>query len=174
VLIQATGETDEWLPVRTGDHPLVAGIVFEDAVCRSPIDQTSGGIPLLLADEFPLASLDSEGKRLTISGSFLDANASVVRRTGYHVFWSTIFHHLAGWHDEPLTLSPIQGTRSTDPDADHLVMKAGFGNFDVAVDGVAATPNAGVANATAWQWLLGAALALMLVEAVLNLRGRII
>lgn len=174
VLIQAAGATGDWLPVRAGDHPLVAGIAFEDAVCRAPSDPSSAGIPLLLAGDFPLASLDAEGKRLTISGSLLDADSSVVRRTGYVVLWATMLQHLAGWHDEPLTLSPVQGTRSTDPAADHLVMKAGFGNFDVAMDAVAATPNAGAASATVWQWLLGAALALMLVEAVLNLRGKII
>jgi hypothetical protein len=102
--------------VRASDQPLVAGIEFEDAVCRAPGEPLSTGIPLLLAGEFPLAGLDLEGKRLTISESFLDADASVVRRTGYMVFWATMFHHLAGWRDAPLTLSPIQGTRSTDPE----------------------------------------------------------
>jgi hypothetical protein len=174
VLIQSTAATGDWLPLQTSDHPLVAGIEFEDAFCRAPNEPFSTGIPLLLAGDFPLASLNPEGKRLTISGALLDADSSVVRRTGYLVFWSTMFHHLAGWHDEPLTLSPTYGTRSTDPDSDPLVMKAGFGNFDVAMDGVAATPNAGIARMPIWQWLLGAALVLMLVEAILNLRGKII
>ena len=71
-------------------------------------------IPLLLADAFPLASLDPDSKRLTVSEPLLDDDASVVRRTGYLVFWARMLHHLAGWHDEPLTLSPMQGTRSTD------------------------------------------------------------
>ena len=128
-----------------------------------------------MADRFPLASLDPESKRLTIAESLLDADSSVVRRTGYLVFWARMFHHLAAWNDEPVTLSPIQGTRSTEPEVNQLVMKAGFGNFDLAVDGAAAVPDgSGTVRLPAWQWLLGAALALMLVEAVLNLRGKII
>lgn len=175
VQIEAAAAAGEWLPVRASVHPLVAGIEFEDAVCRAPSDPSSAGIPLLLADRFPLASLDPESKRLTIAESLLDADSSVVRRTGYLVFWARMFHHLAAWNDEPVTLSPIQGIRSTEPEVNQLVMKAGFGNFDLAVDGAAATPDgSGTARMPAWQWLLGAALALMLVEAVLNLRGKII
>jgi hypothetical protein len=91
------------------------------------------------------------------------------------VFWSTVLHHLAGWHDEPLTLTPVQGTRLTDPDAGPLVMKAGFENFDLAVAGTVASPQqSGGARLPVWQWLLGTALALMLIEAVLNLRGKIV
>jgi hypothetical protein len=174
IQIQPGAAPDKWLPVRAGDHHLVAGMEFEDAVCRAPGVASSAGIPLLLADGFALASLDSQGKRLTIADPLLDPHASIVRRTGYVVFWATMLQHLAGWHDEALTLSPVQGTRSIDPDADSLVMKAGFGNFDLADDGVAATPQRSLARMPAWQWLLAAALVLMLVEAVLNLRGKII
>jgi hypothetical protein len=174
IQIQPGAAPDKWLPVRAGDHHLVAGMEFEDAVCRAPGVASSAGIPLLLADGFALASLDSQGKRLTITDPLLDPHASIVRRTGYVVFWATMLQHLAGWHDEALTLSPVQGTRSTDPDADPLVMKAGLANFDLADDGVAATPQQSLARRPAWQWLLGAALVLMLVEAVLNLRGKII
>lgn len=178
VQIMAAEATGEWLPVRASGHSLVAGMEFEDAVCRAPvreIGRSSGDIPLLLADRFPLASLDPESKRLIVAESFLDADSSVARRTGYLVFWATMLHQLAGWHDEPMTLSPVEGTRSTDPGADHLVMKAGFGNFDLASDGAVATPEgSGTTRPPVWQWLLGAALALMLVESVLNLRGRII
>ena len=39
----------DWLPVRASDHPLVAGMEFEDAVCRAPAEAPSTGIPLLLA-----------------------------------------------------------------------------------------------------------------------------
>jgi hypothetical protein len=174
IQIQASAAAGKWLSVRASDHHLVAGMEFEDAVCRAPGEASSAGIPLLLAGEFPLASLDSQERRLTVADSFFDTDSSIVRRTGYVVFWAAMFHHLAAWHDEPLTLSPMQGTRSTDPGADHLVMKAGFGNFDLAGDGVAATPDRSLARLPAWQWLLAAALAVMLVEAVLNLRGKII
>jgi hypothetical protein len=168
----------DWLPVRASGHAWVAGIEFEDSVCRAgqgALGAASDAIPLLLADRFPLASLDAGNKRLHVAGALLDADASVVRRTGYLVFWSGVLHQLAGWTGEPVTLSPEQGTRTTDPAADQLVMKAGFGNFDIAGDETAASPGGiGAPHPPAWQWLLGAALALMLIEAILNLRGKIV
>ena len=36
VQIEAAASAGEWLPVRASGHPLVAGIEFEDAVCRAP------------------------------------------------------------------------------------------------------------------------------------------
>ena len=68
----------------------------------------------------------------------------------------------------------MQAGRSVDAGAARLALKADMGNFALIADAEAATPaEIGVAWLSAWQWLLVAALALMAVEAVLSLRGRI-
>jgi hypothetical protein len=177
IRIRSAEAGDEWLPVRAADHPLLAGMTFEDALCRAPVtpmEESGDTSTLLQADGSPIALLNSEANQLTAAATLFNEEASIVRRTGYAVFWSTMLHHLAGWRDEPLTLTPVQAARSTEAASNDLVLKAGMGNFDLAAGTAAATPGeSGDARLPAWQWLIIAALSLMLVEAVLNLRGRI-
>ena len=90
------------------------------------------------------------------------------------VFWSNILHHLAGWTDEPLTLSPVQAIRSADAASTALTLKADMSNFDLQKSGQLATDvTSGGIRMSIWQVLLLAALTLMIFEAVLNIRGRI-
>ena len=177
ILIQPAIADGELVQVRPSDHLLLDGLVFEDALCRAPATPLNVGkadVPLLRVGDSTLASLATDSKRLTIGGNLFDQDASLIRRTGYLVFWSTMLHHLAGWSDEPLTLSPVRASRSTDAATTELVLKAGMGNFDIVADAKAATPAAsGNARPAVWQLLLVAALALMTLEAVLNIREKI-
>ena len=177
IRIHPAGDGGEELPVRASGHALVAGLEFEDALCRAPgvaIPRTPGDLPLLMAGDAPLAILDPASGRLTVADSLLDGQASVVRRGGYLVFWATLFRHLAGWQDTPPSLPPAEAARWTDADSAPVVMKAGFGNLLPAPAGTAAAPGeSAAARPPLWRWLLIAALALMLAEAVLHLRGKI-
>ena len=177
IQVHQSEEIGDLLPVSASGHRLVGGIEFEDALCRAPspgIGQVPDTTVLLLAGGVPLASLDPSGERLIVDSSLLDGQSSVVRRGGYLVFWATMLHHLAGWQDDPVTLSPVEGVRWTDADVEPVVMKAGFGNFNFKADGAAALPGGSLSSRPpVWQWLLLCAFALMLVEAVLHLRGKI-
>jgi hypothetical protein len=177
ILIQPAEAGGELMAVRPSGHPLMDGLAFEDAVCRAPatsLNVSEGNLPLLLVNGSPLASLNPDTNQLTIAATLFDEDASIVRRTGYMVFWSNMLHHLAGWRNEPLTLSPTQADRSADAASASLILKAGMGNFDLVSGAHSATPaELGGPRMPAWQWLLAAALALMVLEAVLNIRGRI-
>ena len=177
IVIQPADAGGEMMAVRPSDHRLVDGLVFEDALCRAPakpLEIANNSQPLLLAGGATLASLDADAKQLTVAASLFDADASLVRRTGYLVFWSGMLHHLAAWSDEPLTLQPVRASRTADVASNGMILKAGMGNFDLLPDAIAATPaDSGGARPPVWQWLLIGALALMMLEAFLNLRGRI-
>jgi len=121
----------------------------------------------------PVAGLNRDADQLTVAATLFDEDAGLVRRTGYLVFWSNMLHHLAGWRAEPLTLSPVQADRSTDTASTAVALNADMGNFAFTADGGAASVERGDTRPTVWQWLLTAALGLMVVEAVLNIRGRI-
>lgn len=175
IQVQAGETGDEWLPLQTSTHPIVAGLEFEDAISRAPSGLSPEGIPLVLAGGLPLVSLNPEGQSIRVAESFLDAEASVVRRTAYLVFWARMFQQLAGWSDEALALSPLAEARSTEPSMDHMVMKASLENFALAGENAVFDASHDIrSQPTLWQGLLVAALGLMLVEAVLNLRGKII
>ncbi|MCX6877732.1 MAG: hypothetical protein NTW21_28565 [Verrucomicrobia bacterium] len=177
ILIQPAEAGGELVTVRPSDHSLLDGLVFEDALCRAPAMPLNVGkadLPLLRVGGSTVASLDAEANRLTIAGSLFDEDASLVRRTGYLVFWSKMLHHLAGWRNEPLTLSPVRANRTEDATATAMVLKASMDNFDLAAGGKAATPAAsGSARLPVWQLLLVVALALMTLDALLNIRERI-
>jgi len=170
-------EGGELMPIRASRHPLVDGLQFEDALCRAPatpIDVADGSLPLLISDGSPVATLNADASQLTISETIFSEDASLVRRMGYLVFWSNMLHHLAGWTDEPLTLSPVQAARSTDATSTALRLKADMSNFNIVASADAAKPDK-ITSAwlPAWQLLLIAALLLMILEAILNIHGRI-
>ncbi len=176
ILIQPATASGELMAVRPSGHALVAGLVFEDAVCRAPaapLDMGNGNLPLLLVDGSALATVNSDSSQLTVCQTLFNEDASFVRRTGYMVFWSKILHHLAGWRNEPLTLSPAQASRSANAASASLTLKAGMGNFDLPSGTGAAAPAESGTHLVVWQLLLAAALALMVLEAILNIRGRI-
>lgn len=163
-------------PLTATRHPLVDGLVFEDALCRvpaNPLSVSETSIPLLLAGSSPVAVWDSNANRLVVSELFFDESASVVRRTGYLVFWNRVLHRLAGWSHVPLVLTPLQSRYS---DFDHqasLAFKADI-NHAKPVEGVVADAISGrTFQMPLWQFILGTALFLMLLEAILNIRGRI-
>lgn len=177
VLIHPSTADGELMAIHPSGHPLLGDLAFEDAICRAPatpLNAADDHLPLLLVGGSPVASLNPDATQLTISGTLFDEDASLVRRTGYMVFWSNMLQHLAGWNSEPLTLSPMQAKRSTDASSTALALKAGMGNFNLA-DGADAstTDNIGGVRFPAWQWLLTVALVLMSIEAVLNIRGKI-
>ena len=122
------------MAVRPSGHRLVDGLVFEDALCRAPatpLEIANNSQPLLLAGGATLASLNADAKQLTVAATLFDADASLVRRTGYLVFWSRMLHHLAAWRDEPLTLPPVRASRTADAASNGMILKAGMGNFDL-------------------------------------------
>lgn len=177
VLIHPADANGPLMPVRPSGHPLVDELVFEDALCRAPVTPVTpdgGSQPLLLVGNSPVAALSQDAGRLSVCETLFDADASLVRRTGYMVFWSHMLHHLAGWRSEPLTLSPSQARRPADVDVASQILKADMGSFDLDLDAQAATPaENGAFRVPLWQMLLAAALVLFVVEAVLNIRGRI-
>lgn len=177
VVIEPAGAGGELLPVGASEHPLLAGVVFEDALCRapdSPLDGSADQQPLLLVNGAPAATLNSDATQLTVSATLFDEDASVVRRTGTLVFWSRTLHLLAGWREEPLTLSPEQARRSTDAGDTQLILKAGMSNFDIVPTAKAATPaRSDAPRLPLWQLLLAAALVAMILDAILHIRGKI-
>lgn len=169
--------SDGWTSVRSSDHQLVDGLALEDAVVRLPAGTAKFGsedLPLLLANDVPLVSLSPTGQQVNVSEVVFDEESNVVRRVGYFVFWSRLFHHLAGWDDESLVYSPEQDQLSVEVGSPALVMKAGYTNFiSTSEGGTAISATIGSIRPPVWQWLLAAALLVMLFEAVLNLRGKI-
>jgi len=177
IVILPAGPVGPLAPIRSTNHPLVAGLVFEDALCRAPVEPMKtqdGDRSLLAVSGSPVVTANADATQLAVCRTVFDEDASVVRRTGYMVFWSDMLHRLAGWQSEPLTLSPTQAGRSAAPGVAGQALKADMDNFEVVTDAPAASPseNGGVRLAM-WQLLLAAALVLMIVEAVLNIRGRI-
>ncbi len=177
IQIQPAGAGGEWMAVKSSAHPLMEGMFFEDALCRAPatpLDSGKDGLTLLWAGGAAIATQNPDARRLTVSSTLFDPDASLVRRTAYLVFWSRMMHHLAGWSDEPLTLSPVRSSRSVADASAVRVMKASMVNFDLLSGAKAAAPgDVEAAKWPVWQILLTAALALMTLEAFLNIRGRI-
>jgi hypothetical protein len=177
VVVEPADAKGELLPLATSGDALVRGLAFEDALCRVPADPPDvapGGRPLLLVDGSPVAVLNAGADQLTVSAVLFDEEASAVRRTGSLVFWSRLLHRLAGWRDEPLTLSPLQASRMADAGGSALVLKADMNALAPRFAGPAARPaDSGQVRVPLWQLLLSAALALMILEAVLNIRGKI-
>ena len=177
IRIHPTNAASQLMPIRSSDHPLVDGLVFEDALCRAPatpLKADSGNLPLLTVDGSPVVTVNANASQFAVSQAIFDEDASLVRRTGYMVFWSNVLHRLAGWRSEPLTLSPIQASRSVDTDSASQMLKADMGNFDLVTKAQVSEPAGnGAARLPIWQMLVFAALVLLIVEAVLNIRGRI-
>lgn len=172
-----TSAADDWGPVTSTDHPLVSGLAFEDAVCRVPrqaLPVEAGHIPLLHAGGIAVAVISPDGKRLTVSDVILDPEASLVRRTGYLVFWSRALRHLADWDHGTVALPPT-AVRATGAEAeDRLLLKADMANFNVVTQGAEQGHiESARSRPPLWQLLLGIGIVLMTVEAVLNIRGRI-
>jgi hypothetical protein len=170
-VIHSSETNGEPLPVTAARHPLVDGLVFEDALCRPPGTPLPGfGEPLLLAGRHPVAVLDAVRNRVIVADTLLDENASVVRRTGYAVFWSRVLHRLARWDDAPLALSPAQARLPDFDGYDKLVL---IGSVERGEGTVTKSPAEGSLQIPLWQWILVGALALVLLEATLGIRGRI-
>jgi len=176
ILIPPADAVGELATVRPSDHPLAAELVFEDALCRAPsvpLNVEDGARPLLLAGGSAIAVLNPAADQLTVAATIFNQDASIARRTGYIVFWSNMLHHLAGWRNEPVTLSPVQASRSADAASMGLTLKAGMSNFDLSAGSEAAAPAESGVRLSVWQLLLVTALGLMVLEAILNIRGRI-
>ena len=61
------------------------------------MDVQNGNVPLLLAGGSAIVTLNPDTNQFTVAGTIFDEDASLVRRTGYMVFWSHMLHRLVGW-----------------------------------------------------------------------------
>lgn len=167
----------EFIPVTTTSHPAVKNLNFEDGLSKAPqnaLKNIADSKPLLTANNTTLAALNSEKNQLHISEALLDKDASIVKRAAYFVFWAKLIQHLAGWTEEPLTLSPELIATNTDANASPNVMKASFSNFNSITKGDTANiSKISDTRTPAWFWLLLLALALMITEAILHIRRKI-
>jgi len=176
IVVRPSGATGELAPVVAGDHPLVTGLVFEDALCRipeQPLTLSGDMIPLLLAGGVPVAVLDTATDQVIVAESVIDEQASIARRSGTAVFWSRVLHHFAGWRDEPLTLSPQQARRAIYDGDERLVMKASLAELAASQSEEPVVDARPGFRLPLWQLVLGGALLLCVVEGVLHVQGRI-
>ena len=102
-----------------------------------------------------------------------EKNASIIRRTGYLVFWNKVLRRLTEWDDAPIALSPIQAREADFANADTISFKTEMGSIDAMKGDAADVPSQSVLQAPLWQLILGCALILLILEAVLNIKRKI-
>lgn len=176
ILIQPSKAKGELQAVSVARHPLTKGLVFEDALCHAPATPLPIGennVPLLLAGRSPIAVLDTQNNRIVVADTLFEKSASIIRRTGYVVFWNKVLRQLAKWDDAPLVLSPILARQAEFANADTISLKAEMASIEL-MEGVAAeVPSGSVFWAPLWQLILGCALILLILEAALNIKRKI-
>jgi hypothetical protein len=180
--VEAAGTVQPDMPLSVAtDHPLVQGLSLPAGRSRSE----NGLNPVLVAaGPVPLVRMIENAPPLLVLHPGLWADSVGLHRRGeFAVLLSRCVRHLAGWEPEPLTLEPV---RSLEDPAWAARVGPGLPNVMPAnrVSANLAGPAAGAAGKPAearrqwnrpepYEWLLILGFVLFLVEAWLQLRGRI-
>jgi hypothetical protein len=167
--------------------PWVRGLQFEDALCgRGPslVGLPDKAEPILLSGEQVLAAVSGYGptQRLWISPALVAEGSTLPNRAGFAVFMIRSIRRLAGWEEDPVVLTPERALQDPllvhrpDPATRVVVAPGSRTGSDLAAT-AAPSQGAGTGGRTfrpeLFELLLGLALGLAVLEAVMHARGKI-
>ena len=169
---------------------MTEGLDFEQAVPGAgPVidivseDDTSRTTPLLTVDGDVAAVLweSPTQRRIYVSTGLADAAGLSCARPAFAVFVARAVRYLAQWPDMPMVLTAAQAVQDpvlVDGSAAAVQIVPGDGEFDASVvvssdDTAALAAVGGSGSSSPYLWLLLLALAALMVDIALHLRGRI-